>query len=73
MKEPNGPSEDGKAFDLRLDLNADGNPMNDIHGNVVTVYADNKAADVKPTMDLGAGGEALFFLGIMVQDLSASA
>lgn len=52
-----GALEDNKTFDLRLDLSVDGNPANDIHGNVVTVHVDNEAPDVGLTIDLGVGGE----------------
>lgn len=56
-----GAMEDGKKFDLRLDLSVDGNPANDIHGNIVTVHVDNKAPDVDLTIDLGVGGECADF------------
>ncbi|MBL8037401.1 MAG: hypothetical protein CCU26_10000 [Nitrospira sp. UW-LDO-01] len=56
-----GPAEDGKAFDLRLDLSTDGDPAHDIHGNVVTVHVDNKDPDVDLKIDLGVGGECADF------------
>lgn len=56
-----GPAEDGKAFDLRLDLSTDGDPAHDIHGNVVTVHVDNKDPEVDLTIDLGVGGECADF------------
>ena len=60
-----GAAEDGKTFDLRLDLSTDGNPAHDIHGNVVTVHVDNTAPEVDLKIDLGVGGECADFpLGI---------
>lgn len=56
-----GPAEDGQTFDLRLDLSTDGNPANDIRGNVVTVHVDNNAPDVDLKIDLGVGGECADF------------
>jgi hypothetical protein len=56
-----GALEDGKKFDLRLDLSVDGNPTNDINGNVVTVHVDNKAPDVDLAIDLGVGGDCADF------------
>ena len=56
-----GAMEDGKKFDLRLDLSVDGNPANDIHGNVVTVDVDNKVPDVDLAIDLGVSGECADF------------
>jgi hypothetical protein len=56
-----GSAEDGKTFDLRLDLSTDGNPTHDVHGNVVTVHVDNKIPDVDLKIDLGVGGECADF------------
>lgn len=56
-----GAAEDGKTFDLRLDLSVDGNPVNDIHGNVVTVHVDNTAPDVDLLINLGGGVECADF------------
>jgi hypothetical protein len=49
------PAEDGQAFDLRIDLSVDGNPVNDTHSNVVTVLVDNTAPTVALDINLGAG------------------
>ncbi len=41
-------NEDGKTYDVRVDVKVDANPLNDLHSNVVTVMIDNKAPDVDP-------------------------
>jgi hypothetical protein len=51
-----GGAEDGQAFDLRVDLSVDGNPLNDIHSDVVTVHVDNDAPDATLDIDLGGMG-----------------
>lgn len=48
-------AEDNQAFDLRLDLDVDGNPAHDLHSNVVTVLVDNTAPDAELSIDVGAG------------------
>lgn len=47
--------EDSQAFDLRLDVDVDGNPANDEHSNVVTVLVDNTDPVADLSIDVGAG------------------
>lgn len=54
MRWHTGGAEDGQAFDLRVDLSVDGNPLNDIHSDVVTVHVDNDAPEA--TLDINLGG-----------------
>ena len=54
-------SDDGHAFDLRMDLSTDGNPAHDVHSNVVTVLVDNTAPDVSLTIDLGGATQCADF------------
>jgi hypothetical protein len=50
-----GAAEDGNTYDLRIDVDTDGNPAHDLHSNVVTALIDNKAPDVSLTINLGGG------------------
>jgi hypothetical protein len=34
-------AKDGQTYDLRIDVDTDGNPAHDLHSNVVTVLIDN--------------------------------
>jgi hypothetical protein len=54
-------AEDGNAYDLRIDLNTDGNPAHDLHSNVVTVLVDNRAPDATLAIDLGGGVQCADF------------
>jgi hypothetical protein len=54
-------AEDGNAYDLRIDLNTDGNPAHDLHSNVVTVLVDNRAPDAALAIDLGGGVQCADF------------
>lgn len=56
-----GAAEDGKSYDLRVDLSVDGNPLHDIHGNAVTVTVDNSAPQVHLDINLGAGVDCADF------------
>jgi hypothetical protein len=47
--------EDGNTYDLRIDLNTDGNPLHDKHSNVVTILVDNRAPDVDLSITLAMG------------------
>lgn len=53
--------DDGDQYDLRIDLNTDGNPAHDLHSNVVTVLIDNRAPDVTLSIDLGGGVQCADF------------
>ncbi len=53
--------DDGKTFDLRIDLSTDGNPDHDVHSNVVVVMIDSKAPDVVLDINLMPGVECAFF------------
>jgi len=53
--------DDGKIFDLRIDVSTDGDPAHDLHSNVVTVSIDNKAPEVSLTIDLGTGVQCAEF------------
>lgn len=46
-------ADDGKLFNLRIDLNVDGNPDHDLHSNVVSVLIDNTAPVALLSIDLG--------------------
>ncbi len=50
-----GAAENGKTYDLRLDLNVDGNPAHDMPSTVVAIRIDNEApvADLNFTMGMG--------------------
>lgn len=48
-------AEDNQAFDLRLDLDVDGNPAHDLHSNVVTVLIDNTDPVAELSINVGAG------------------
>jgi hypothetical protein len=54
-------AEDGLTFDLRIDLNTDGNPLNDSHSNVVTILVDNTVPVAVLDIDLGAGVQCADF------------
>jgi hypothetical protein len=54
-------AEHGNRYDLRVDLDTDGNPAHDVHSEVVTALIDNKAPDVSLTIDLGVDGECADF------------
>jgi len=54
-------AEDNNAFDLRLDLQVDANPANDLHSNVVAILVDNTAPDVDLDIDLGTGVDCADF------------
>lgn len=56
-----GALEDGKSFDLRVDLSVDGNPANDIHSDMVTILVDNTRPDVDLDIDLGTGVDCADF------------
>jgi hypothetical protein len=56
-----GVPEDGQAFDLRIDLSMDGNPVNDVHSNVVTVLVDNTPPVAQLNVDLGVGVQCAHF------------
>gem|GEM_PF-3152280 len=55
------PADDGQTFDLRIDLNVDGNPAHDVHSNVVTVLIDNTAPTVQLDINLGVGVQCAHF------------
>jgi hypothetical protein len=54
-------AEDNQAFDLRLHLQVDANPANDLHSNVVTILVDNTAPDADLDIDLGVGVDCADF------------
>ena len=54
-------ADTGFAFDLRIDLNTDGNPADDAHSNVVTVLVNNQAPVALLQIDLGGGVECADF------------
>lgn len=56
-----GEEEDGKLFDVRVDLSTDGNPANDKHSAPTRVLVDNTRPDVSLTLDLGVDGECADF------------
>jgi hypothetical protein len=55
LKWHTGSAENGKTYDLRLDVSIDGNPANDLNSEVVTIRIDNQApvADLAFTMGMG--------------------
>jgi len=54
-------AEDNQRFDLRLDLQVDANPANDVHSNVVTVLVDNTPPQADLSIDLGTAVECADF------------
>ena len=54
-------AEDGKAFDLRVDLSVDGNPAHDVPSNVVTALVDNTPPVADLTIAAAAGGDCADF------------
>ncbi len=48
-------ADTGNAYDLRIDLNTDGNPADDAHSNVVTVLVNNDQPVA--LLDITMGGE----------------
>jgi len=50
-----GAADTGNTYDLRIDLNTDGNPADDVHSNVVTVQVNN--ATPVALLDIALGGE----------------
>jgi hypothetical protein len=54
-------AEDGQTLELRIDLSVDGNPLNDVHSNVVAVLVDNTPPAVDLDIDLGAGVQCADF------------
>jgi hypothetical protein len=50
-----GAADTGNTYDLRIDLNTDGNPADDVHSNVVTVQVNN--AQPVALLDITLGGE----------------
>src|SRR6185503_19041192 len=54
-------AEDNKRFDVRLDLQVDANPANDIHSNVVTVLVDNTPPEADLKINLGTAVECAEF------------
>jgi hypothetical protein len=50
-------ADTGNAYDLRIDLNTDGNPADDAHSNVVTVLVNNAAPIALVDINLGGGVE----------------
>ena len=54
-------AEDANAYDLRIDLNTDGDPAHDLHSNVVTVLVDNRAPDATLSIDLAGGVQCADF------------
>jgi hypothetical protein len=54
-------ADDGQAFELRIDLSVDGNPLNDVHSNVVAALVDNTDPEVELDIDLGAGVQCADF------------
>lgn len=55
MQWSTGPAENGKTYDLRLDLSVDGNPANDIHSAVVTIRIDNQLPVADLAFNMGMG------------------
>jgi len=54
-------AEDNKRFDVRLDLQVDANPANDLHSNVVTVLVDNTPPEADLKINLGTAVECAEF------------
>lgn len=54
-------ADTGNAYDLRIDLNTDGNPADDVHSNVVTVLVNNAQPVAKLDIDLGMGVQCADF------------
>ena len=54
-------AEDRLTFDLRIDLSVDGNPVHDLHSNVVSVLVDNTLPVALLDIDLGGGVECADF------------
>src|SRR5260370_20433095 len=54
-------ADTGNAYDLRIDLNTDGNPADDAHGNVGTVLVNNAAPVALVDINLGGGVECGYF------------
>jgi hypothetical protein len=54
-------AEDGKTYDLRIDLSTDGDPAHDAHSNVVTILVDNNAPDVDLKISLAGGVDCAHF------------
>lgn len=54
-------AEDNNAFDLRLQLQVDANPDNDLNSNVVTILVDNTAPEANLKIDLGTGVDCADF------------
>lgn len=54
-------TDDGAAFDLRIDLSTDGNPAHDIHSNPVTVSIDNRGPDAELSLDAVESGSCADF------------
>lgn len=50
-------ADTGNAYDLRIDLNVDGNPADDVHSNVVTVLVNNAVPVALLDINLGGGVE----------------
>ncbi len=50
-------ADTGNTYDLRIDLNTDGNPADDVHSNVVTVLVNNAAPVALVDINLGGGVE----------------
>jgi hypothetical protein len=53
--------EHGSTFDLRIDLDVDGNPAHDVHSNVVSALVDNVDPVATLDIDLGAGVQCADF------------
>jgi hypothetical protein len=50
-------ADSGNAYDLRVDLSVDGNPVHDIHSNVVTVLVNNETPTAVLTPTFGECGK----------------
>jgi hypothetical protein len=50
-------ADTGNTYDLRIDLNTDGNPADDVHSNVVTVLVNNAVPVALLDINLGGGVE----------------
>lgn len=56
-----GLEEDGKAYDLRIEVKVDSNPANNLVSNVVTVLVDNTPPVAELSLDLAPGTQCGHF------------
>jgi hypothetical protein len=54
-------ADDDVTYDFRIDLSSDGNPLDDVHSNIVTVLIDNTPPDASLLIDLGVGVQCADF------------